>query len=104
LERALYRAEDYQRFQGQLAKIKLSEPLTPGQRTIRGTIAGLNEDGQVVLQIQDEQVAIDLAKIESARLLFEWNKGPGPQAKRSKKKPERKAARGVAPSGSQQSR
>jgi ribosome maturation factor RimP len=104
VERALYVASDYERFKGQLAKVKVSEPLAKGQRTVRATIVGLNENGQVVLEADGTEVVLDLERIESARLLFEWNKGPGPGAKRSKKSAQRKADRETASRGSQQSR
>jgi len=104
LDRALYVAADYERFTGQLAKVKLARPLANGQRTVRAKLGGVNEDGQIVLEMDGERVVLDLEGIDSARLVFEWNKGPGPGARRSKKSAGRKADRGAAPRGSQQSR
>ncbi len=104
VERGLYVAGDYERFRGQVAKVKLREPLPNGQRTLRATIVGSSENGQIVFDLDGTEVALDLAGIESARLQFEWNKGPGPGAKRPKKGASRKANRGAASRGSEQSR
>jgi ribosome maturation factor RimP len=119
VERALYRAEDYRRFSGQPAKIKLKRPFgappepeadaapespvagseetppaegspaeapsltdaipkegakTPwdGQRVLRGTLAGVAEDGRVVLETDQGTLSLELSSVESARLVFDW--------------------------------
>jgi ribosome maturation factor RimP len=77
VERALYAAKDYERFAGQLAKIKLTQPLADGQRVVRGTLQGLEKtsDGveRVVLSTERGELELDLADIDSAHLVFDWN-------------------------------
>ena len=91
LERALYRPSDYRRFAGQKAKLKLREPID-GQRVIIGVLSGLDEDGQaIVIQTDRGMLSLGFTEIESARLLFDWNKGE-PRARGGK--PGRAADRG----------
>ena len=52
LERKLYTPEDYQRFRGKLAKLKLSPPVA-GQSVITGTLAGIDAAGNVLLENDD---------------------------------------------------
>ncbi len=79
VERSLYRIEDYQRFAGQGAKLKLVEMLgddSPwvGQRVLLGQLLGLDEQGRVVLETEKGTLSFPLSQIESAHLLFDWNK------------------------------
>jgi len=80
LDRALYRLNDYRRFAGQHAKLKLKDP-EDGQRVIRGVLNGLEGDGA---DPEDQKILIDtdrgllsfsLSEIDSARLEFVWNAG-----------------------------
>jgi ribosome maturation factor RimP len=77
LDRALYVAHDYERFAGQLAKLKLRQSLPDGQRVVRGTLQGLSKAPggaeQVILSTERGELEIELAEIESARLVFDWN-------------------------------
>jgi len=88
LDRALYVASDYARFAGQLAKLKLREPLD-GQRVVRGTLHGLDDSGCVQLETEKGVLSIELETIESGRLVFDWNAGKG---KPKGKKPAKKAS------------
>lgn len=100
VERALYRPEDYQRFQGQGVRIKLKRPYgaleetdaadategdgaaatpepapkTPwtGQRVLRGTLGGLDESGRVILETDQGTLSLDLGSVDNARLVFDW--------------------------------
>jgi len=91
LERALYRPSDYQRFAGHSAKLRLREA-SAGQRVIQGVLSGLDEASEAIL-VQTERglLNFEFSEIESARLLFDWNKGE-PRARG--KKPQRAAGRG----------
>jgi ribosome maturation factor RimP len=77
VERALYSAKDYERFAGQLAKLKLKQPLADGQRVVRGTLQGLERtsDGaeRAVLSTERGELEIDLADIDGAQLVFDWS-------------------------------
>jgi ribosome maturation factor RimP len=52
LERRLYTREDYQRFAGKLAKLKLGAPVA-GQSVISGKLAGVDAEGRVLLEHDD---------------------------------------------------
>ncbi|MEY2929956.1 MAG: hypothetical protein RL033_705 [Pseudomonadota bacterium] len=52
LERRLYTAADYQRFRGKLAKLKLAQPVA-GQSVITGKLAGVDAEGNVLLENDD---------------------------------------------------
>src|SRR5690606_33766441 len=91
LERALYKLSDYQRFAGQKAKLKLREPVE-GQHVLTGVLSGLEEGGEtIVFQTDRGMLNLEFSEIESARLLFDWNKGE-PRARG--RKPQRTAGRG----------
>jgi len=80
VERALYVRRDYERFAGQAARLKLSEPRA-GQSVIFGMLHGLDERGAVLVETeQGELASIELETIQSARILFEWKKGTGARA------------------------
>jgi ribosome maturation factor RimP len=93
IERALYVAKDYQRFAGQLAKLKLREPLPDGQRVLRGTLQGLDETSEggqrVMLSTERGELSFELADIDSARLVFDWNTQARGRPAKSGKKPHR---------------
>ena len=74
LDRALYSGRDYARFAGQNARLKLREAVD-GQRVIRGTLHGLDDDGRVVIETDRGEIGLELDIIDSARLEFEWNRG-----------------------------
>ncbi|HVJ16791.1 MAG TPA: ribosome maturation factor RimP [Polyangiaceae bacterium] len=74
VERALYGAEDFARFNGQAARLKLRVPQR-GQYVVIGQLHGLDEAGRIVFEDErGELVNIELAEIESARLVFQWKK------------------------------
>jgi ribosome maturation factor RimP len=74
LERALYSTADFTRFAGQLAKLKLHEPLD-GQHVLRGTLHGLDESGHVLIETERGLLTLDYAAVQSARLVFDWRSG-----------------------------
>lgn len=73
LDRALYQADDYRRFAGQLARVKLRRPRADGQRVLRGVLQGLSEvPGEVLIATERGEESVPLADVESARLVFEF--------------------------------
>lgn len=88
LERALYSARDYERFEGQAARLKLKEAHA-GQFVLFGTLRGLSEQKQVLLELaSSEVVTLPLERIESARLVFQMHTGDA-RTKSARRKKER---------------
>jgi ribosome maturation factor RimP len=85
LERALYRLEDYERFAGQIAKVKLREAID-GQGTVRGVLRGV-EEGAVLIETDHGMLRVAADGIDSGRLVFDWRKGSanGSSASRSRR-------------------
>jgi ribosome maturation factor RimP len=67
LDRPLKRLEDFERFAGQEASVKLKLPLN-GQRRFQGRVVGV-ENGRVVLEIEGDRQHIEFADIDRARLV-----------------------------------
>ena len=67
LDRPLKRLEDYVRFAGQKASLRLKLPQA-GQRRFEGVVQGV-EDGKVVLEIDGTRRDFALGDIERARLV-----------------------------------
>jgi ribosome maturation factor RimP len=73
LERGLYKRADFERFAGNLAKMKISNPIN-GQRNFRGRLLGI--DGNEVL-FEDRtsgRVRVPLAAITRANLEIDFEK------------------------------
>ncbi|MBK7581581.1 MAG: ribosome maturation factor RimP [Myxococcales bacterium] len=90
LDRALYSGDDYARFAGQTAKLKLREALD-GQKVVHGTLHGLNDSGQVELETDKGLCSLELENIESGRLTFSWG-GNARKGKSKGKGPARRAS------------
>jgi ribosome maturation factor RimP len=89
VERALYSPRDYARFAGQKAKLKLEAPLE-GQRVVRGTLGGVDEEGRIVFVIDGREHRFPPDHIESGRLSFDWQAARGasePAGKGGRKRP-----------------
>jgi ribosome maturation factor RimP len=96
VERPLRGANDFARFTGQKAKLKLREPVG-GQRVVIGVIAGVTE-ARVSVTEGSRTHEVPLALIERARLVFELStqpkggsrgkgaKGSGPAGKEHKQR------------------
>ena len=67
LDRPLKRIEDYRRFVGRDATIKLKLP-RDGRRRFEGRLAGV-EDGNVVVEIEGERQLLAFEDIDRARLV-----------------------------------
>ncbi|MDQ3755331.1 MAG: ribosome maturation factor RimP [Acidobacteriota bacterium] len=67
LERGLYRREDYERFAGQMAKLKAREPVG-GQRNFRGRITGVEGDDVIFDDKTSGPVRIPVSSIAKANL------------------------------------
>ena len=68
LDRPLRKAEDFERFVGEMVKIKLSMPTIEGQRNFTGKLLGL-KDNEVLLEIAGETKHLPLGGIDKARLV-----------------------------------
>ncbi len=67
LDRPLKRAEDYTRFAGQNASVRLKLP-RDGRRRFEGMLVGV-EEGAVVLEVEGERQSFALGDIDRARLV-----------------------------------
>ncbi len=65
--RPLSKFEDYERFKGQLAKIKTLQPIN-GQKNFTGIIAGLTAE-KVTLSSKEKTIDIPFGEISKARLV-----------------------------------
>jgi len=70
LDRLLFRREDYERFAGNLVKLRMAVPQA-GRRKYQGRLLRL-EDGNVVVDQDGEEVTLALDQIEQARLVPEY--------------------------------
>lgn len=90
LERPLRSVADFQRFEGQLAKVKLSQPAPDGQKVLRGILARAEApEGAVAVMVDGKCVEVPLADITEAHLVFELTPQPkkksGPKGARAGK-------------------
>jgi ribosome maturation factor RimP len=97
VERALYSGSDYERFSGQLAKLKLKQPRN-SEYTLIGTLNGLSPEKRVVIQTErGELVELSLDEIDNGHLVFELKTGAkrsgGPKAARRPPSREQRSAR-----------
>jgi ribosome maturation factor RimP len=70
MDRLLFRPDDYRRFAGSLVKLRLAWPVD-GRRKFKGRLQGL-DDGNVLLELDGEQVNLPLDQVEQARLVPEY--------------------------------
>ncbi len=66
-ERPLVKMDDFEQFEGKMAKIKTSKPIN-GQKNFKGLLAGISE-GIVTLLMENKTVAIPYRDITRARLI-----------------------------------
>jgi ribosome maturation factor RimP len=70
LDRLLFRPEDFERFAGQLARVRMSHPVD-GQRRFKGHLRGLDGD-KVVIEQEGQEISLPFDDIEQARLVPEF--------------------------------
>ena len=70
VERPLRRPQDFVRRVGEQVKVRMVEPLE-GSKSLRGTIAGADEDG-VIIATEAGERTVPYEGIASARTVFEW--------------------------------
>jgi ribosome maturation factor RimP len=71
VERKLFKIKDFERFQGQKAKVVLREPIE-SVKTLEGKISGV-EDGRIALELAGgSRVHLPFTQVERANLKFEW--------------------------------
>lgn len=69
LDRPLFTKEQFDRFKGHKAKLKLSVPIE-GRRKFSGTLNGVEGD-QIILDLENEEVLLPLSMIDKANLIPE---------------------------------
>jgi ribosome maturation factor RimP len=67
LDRPLKRIEDFSRFAGQDATVRLKLP-RDGRRRLEGRIAGV-EDGKIVMEVEGKRWSVAMTDIDRARLV-----------------------------------
>jgi ribosome maturation factor RimP len=67
-DRPLGKRSDFERFKGNLARIRLKTPLE-GQKNFKGILLGLSENDKVLLSVNNQTVTLPLAEISKARLV-----------------------------------
>ena len=70
VERPLFTREHYERFLGERVQIRLQAPLE-GRRRFTGTLKAL-DGGDVVVEVDGEEIPLPLEQIEKAHLAPEW--------------------------------
>lgn len=87
LDRPLRSREEFRRFEGEVAKVKLTEPAPDGQRLLRGTIEA-SDDATIAIAVDGKRIETPYANVAAANLVFEL----APQPKKGKPKNREKAA------------
>jgi len=72
LDRPLRRVKDFQRFSGEIVKIKTGMAIE-GQRNFKGLLRGIEND-QVIIECEDKEVRLPLSAIDKARLVPDFEK------------------------------
>jgi ribosome maturation factor RimP len=70
LDRPLFTIEHFERFRNQKAKVKLSLPVE-GRRKFTGIIHGV-KDGNIVLEVDEQDIELPFSTIEKANLIPEF--------------------------------
>ena len=67
LDRPLRRVQDFQRFAGERAQVKMRVPIA-GRKNFTGVLRGASES-ELTLEVDGALVSLDLAKVDKARLV-----------------------------------
>jgi len=70
LDRLLFRRADFDRFAGQLVKLRLTYPIG-GQRRFKGRLIGMRGE-QVVIEADGTEISLPFEQVEQARLVPEY--------------------------------
>jgi len=70
LDRLLFKPKDFERFTGQVVKLRLSYPIE-GQRKFKGRLMGIQGDNVVIVQ-DDQEISLPFDQIEQARLVPDY--------------------------------
>jgi ribosome maturation factor RimP len=70
LDRLLFKPEDFERFAGQLVKLRTAYPVE-GQRRFKGRLQGMQDSNVVIVQ-DDQEISLPYDQIEQARLVPEY--------------------------------
>ena len=70
LDRLLFRPQDFERFAGQLIKLRTAYPIE-GQRKFKGRLVGMQGDN-IVFEQDDMEISLPFDQIEQARLVPEY--------------------------------
>jgi ribosome maturation factor RimP len=70
LDRMLFRKQDFERYAGQLIKLRTAYPIE-GQRKFKGRLLGLQGEN-VVFEQDDMEISLPFDQIEQARLVPEY--------------------------------
>ncbi len=71
IERPLYKLEDYERFHGREARVRLSK-LIDGRKTFTGIIQNVS-DGMVVILSEGKEYSLPFQEIKGGNLVFRFN-------------------------------
>ncbi len=71
LDRPLNKVEDFERFTGEMVKIKTGMAID-GQRNFKGLLRGIEGD-DITIEFDGKQVSLPLASIEKARLVPDFS-------------------------------
>jgi ribosome maturation factor RimP len=71
LDRPLNKVEDFERFTGEMVKIKTGMAID-GQRNFKGLLRGIEGD-DITIEFDGKRVSLPLASIEKARLVPDFN-------------------------------
>ena len=70
LDRLLFKPKDFERFAGQVVKLRLSYPIE-GQRKFKGRLLGMRDDNVVIVQ-DDQEISLPYGQVDQARLVPEY--------------------------------
>jgi ribosome maturation factor RimP len=71
IERPLFKLDDYQRFTGRTAKIKLAVPLL-GRKNFRGELQGVVDSKRIQIEVDGEMFDLPFGDIARANLVGEF--------------------------------
>ncbi len=84
LDRPLRSARDFRRQRGRLAKVKLRQPASDGQRVLRGRLLEVG-DASFTMDVDGNVHDVQLEDVDEAKLVFELNqKKQAPRRRKSK--------------------